>query len=133
MSTKQMVSKEVQKNISGPSQWQYKIFHPGHPQNCYLIGKNLQTVCHLNKESIGITFKLKTVLFVLIMGMEYNGTVQDQTCIVGYVTSVLRWPALKTYEVRDRIPFRWEDQTCLLAAKDQKTTSPFPCWLDCND
>lgn len=36
-----------------------------------------------------------SVLFVHVLDMEYNRTVQDQTCTVGYVTSVLGQPALK--------------------------------------
>lgn len=52
------------------------------------------------EKNAGFTFKFMTipgciVLFVHVVDMENNRTVQDQTCIVGYVTSVLGQPALK--------------------------------------
>lgn len=53
--------------------------------------------------------------------MEYNKSVQDQTCIIGYVTSVLGRPALNK-----QISLGWVDQpTCLLSAKNQKSLSHF--------
>lgn len=88
----------------------------------------MQTVCHLNKETVGITFKFKTVLFVLVMGMEYNGTVQDQTCIVGYVTSVLRWRALKKLLGKRSDPIQMGRSSHLPACR-QKSENYFPISL----